>query len=408
MNCRNCGALLQVTTLDLGSAPVSNDYLSVEALDRPETWYPLKVLLCDACWLLQTLDFLPGEDIFRDEYAYFSSTSSSWVSHAERFVAQAVDSLRLNSSSLVMEVAANDGYLLQFVQSQGVPCLGIEPTCSTATAGRRKGLRYEEVFLGTRTAEEIVASYGRADLVVANNVIAHVPDLDDFISGLRTLLKPNGVLTVEFPTAANLVEQGLFDTVYHEHFSYFSLSSLADAFNKRGLVAFRVEEIPTHGGSLRVSLQRSDSGQRDEDPTVSSMLESEARRGVTTHAYYSDLQLMANRTKVDLLSFLIDEQRRGRTVAAYGAAAKGSTLLNFAGVRSDLLAFVVDRSESKQGRYLPGSRIPSLEERALEAYRPDSILVLPWNLKDEIASQLEYTRAWGGRLFRAVPQLEEL
>lgn len=403
VRCRNCADPLSLVVLDLGTAPPSNAYLSQDGLAEPEVWLPLRVMACQSCWLVQTQDVVGSADVFTDDYAYFSSTSQSWMEHARRYVASVVDRFGLGPASLVMEVAANDGYLLQFVQERGIRCVGVEPTSSTAAAARAKGLAVEQVFLGESTAREIVDRWGPADLVVANNVIAHVPDLNDFIKGLRALLGPGGVLTIEFPTVTNLVDQGLFDTVYHEHFSYFGLSSVVDALARRGLVVFDVEPIRTHGGSLRVFAQHAGTGRHPVRSVVAEVLAGEARAGVMTTDYYATLQSAAESAKMGLLEFLLDARRAGHVVAGYGAAAKGNTLLNFAGVRRDLLSFVCDRSPGKVGKFLPGSRIPILEESVLTECRPDVVLLLPWNLRGELEPQLGYVREWGARLAVAVP-----
>lgn len=406
MRCRNCAASLDRVVLDLCTAPPSNAYLTEQQLRAAELWLPLRVMVCEGCWLVQTEDVVDAEDVFTDDYAYFSSVSPSWLAHVQVYVGYVVDRFDLGPGSLVVEVASNDGYLLQFVRDRAIPCVGIEPTASTAEAARDRGLTVEQVFLGQATAAHITTRHGRADLVVANNVLAHVPDLDDFVHGLAELVAPTGVLTVEFPTVTSLVDGDQWDTVYHEHFSYFSLTSAADALGRRGLEVFDVEEIPTHGGSLRVFAQHAGSGAQSVSERVSLHLQCEAARGVVSPWYYGGLQAAAEDAKVGLLEFLVRCRRDGLTVAAYGAAAKGNTLLNFAGVRGDLLAFVCDRSPGKTGRFLPGSRIPILPETALAERRPDLVLLLPWNLRAELEAQLGYCRGWGARFAIAVPSLE--
>lgn len=408
MICRNCGAGVDNVILDLGTAPPSNHYLTRESLNRPEVWFPLKVHLCEGCWLVQTEDFLAREEIFRSDYAYFSSTSTSWLAHAEEYVRGVADRFLLNENSLVVEVAANDGYLLQYVAARGIPCLGIEPTSAAATVGRARGIDYEELFLGRDTAQTIVTNRGLADLVVANNVVAHVPDLDDFLLGLRALLKPTGVLTIEFPLVTNLIRGSQFDTVYHEHYSYFSLSSLLDSCGRRGLRIFDLEHLSTHGGSLRVYIQRVDSGSRTVSPQVTAALADETRQGVRRRGYYSRIQDHAVQAKTALLNLLLDAKKEGVKVAAYGAAAKGNTLLNFAGIRPDLIPFVVDLSPSKQGKFLPGSRIPILGVEALYEHRPGLVIVFPWNLKDEIREQLRFVTSWGANLYTVVPHVAKV
>ncbi len=405
MTCRNCHSEALVEFIDLGSAPISNAYLTEETLRLPEQWVPLKVLVCTECWLAQTEDHLTSGQIFTSDYAYFSSTSSSWLEHAKRFVADVTDRFDLNQSSMVIEVAANDGYLLRFVRDRGIPCLGIEPTASTASAGRALGLTMLEEFVGLASGTAIARQFGAADLVIGNNVLAHVPDVADFVGGLRALLKTDGVLSVEFPRLTSLVAGGQFDTIYHEHYSYLSLHSVESMFTREGLTVFDVEEIPTHGGSLRLFAQRSDTGVHSRESSVDEFVSYERAQGVTSVDYYSRLQGHAERIKDDLLRFLLDCKAAGKTVAGYGAAAKGNTLLNFAGVRPDLLPFVVDRSDSKVGRFLPGSRIPILAEEALRAEQPDFVLILPWNIATEVTQQLEYTRKWGAQFVSCVPVL---
>ena len=407
MNCRHCGAPLALDLIDLGSAPPSNAYLSAAALHAPELWYPLRVKVCEGCWLVQTEDYAGAEDLFSPDYAYFSSYSETWLAHARRYVEDMRARLGLDQESLVVEVAANDGYLLQYVQALGIPCYGIEPTAGTAAAARARGIEIVERFFGRRLAEELADQGRAADLMVANNVLAHVPDIDDFLAGFAVLLKPRGVATFEFPHLLPLVERVQFDTIYHEHFSYLSLTAVKTLFAANGLSVFDVDLLPTHGGSLRVYAQRRDTGQREVRPAVQALLDRELAAGVATPGFYAGFQERAERVKDDLLAYLIDCKRKGVSVAAYGAAAKGNTLLNFAGVRPDLLPYVVDRNPEKQGKYLPGSRIPILDEEHLRARRPGRILILPWNLREEITGQLAYAREWGARFVTAIPSLRE-
>lgn len=405
MKCRHCGTELTLPFLDLGSAPPSNSYLTSEALHAPEKWYPLRVMVCSECWLVQTEDFADHEELFSADYAYFSSFSESWLRHARSYVEEMAGRFALGAVSHVVEVAANDGYLLQYMRERGIPCLGVEPTASTAAAARAKGIEIVESFFGRRLAGELRVTGKAADLMAANNVLAHVPDINDFVGGFAVLLKENGVATFEFPHLLRLVEGVQFDTVYHEHFSYLSLSAVTRIFESNGLRVCDVEELPTHGGSLRVFAQRADTGTLPVAASVGEMLARERAAGMTTAAYYRDFQPRAEKVKDDLLQFLIDAKRSGRTVAAYGAAAKGNTLLNFAGVRPDLVSFVADRNPAKQGKYMPGSRIPIVAESVLQESRPDHVLVLPWNLAPELGSQLSYVRQWGGQLVSAVPRL---
>lgn len=404
MNCRHCGQALTHTFLDLGSAPPSNAYLSAQQLQQAETWLPLKLMVCEQCWLVQTLDFTGRENLFDADYAYFSSCSSSWLAHAQRFVQDMQQRLGLNADSHVVEVAANDGYLLQYVQQAGIPCLGIEPTASTAAAARDKGLAIREEFFGLTLAKQLVAEGKSADLTVANNVLAHVPDMNDFVAGFATLLKPHGVASFEFPHLLNMVNLNQFDTAYHEHFSYLSLLAVERIFNSQGLSVFDVEQLTTHGGSLRVLAQRSDTGQRERSGRVDALLQKEREAGVDSLTFYRNAQQRAEQTKYALLKFLLASREQGQKVAAYGAAAKGNTLLNFAGVRADLLSYVVDINPHKQGKCMPGSRIPIVHLDHLIQDQPDFVLVLPWNLEQEISADLHMIRNWGGRLVFAIPE----
>ena len=405
MKCRHCQAAVTLKFIDLETAPPSNSYLSAAALSGPEKWYPLRVSTCTQCWLVQTEDYAHFSELFSSDYAYFSSFSSSWLKHAEQYVAEMVERFELGATSHVIEVASNDGYLLQYVKARGVPCLGIEPTTSTAQAARDKEIDVIEEFFGVALADQLVSKGLAADLTAANNVLAHVPDINDFVAGFAHVLKPNGVATFEFPHLMRLVEECQFDTIYHEHFSYLSLSAVRTIFERNGLSVFDVQELPTHGGSLRVFAQRSDAGTRETTAEVASLLARETAAGVTSEPYYKGFQDRANRIKNDLVSFLIQAKRDGKTVAAYGAAAKGNTLLNYAGVRSNLLPWVVDLNPAKQGKYLPGSRIPIVDEAYLRAAKPDYVLILPWNLRAEIMAQLAYIREWGGKFVTAVPSL---
>lgn len=405
MKCRHCAAPLELTLIDLGSAPPSNAYLTEKSLHAPEKWFPLRVLVCERCWLAQTEDYAQADELFGAGYAYFSGYSSTWLAHARNYVDAMCRRFALDSDSRVVEIAANDGYLLQYVVERGIPCYGVEPTASTAAAARARGIEIVQDFFGVRLAEQLVAQGRQADLAIANNVLAHVPDINDFAAGFALLLKPEGVATFEFPHLVRLIDGNQFDTIYHEHFSYLSLHAVERVFAQAGLTVFDVEELPTHGGSLRVYARRADGEPRREHARVAAVRELETVRGIGLARYYLDLQPHAERIKDDLLSFLIHARRRGEKVAGYGAAAKGNTLLNFAGVRRDLLAFVADRNPAKQGKYLPGSRIPIVAEDVLRTARPDWVLILPWNLAGELTTQLAYIGDWGGRFVRAVPEL---
>jgi 2-polyprenyl-3-methyl-5-hydroxy-6-metoxy-1,4-benzoquinol methylase len=394
--------------VDLGSAPPSNAYLTEQTLHAPEKWFPLRVLVCEHCWLVQTEDFAQADELFDSEYAYFSGFSNSWLAHSERYVADMVARFHLAADSHVVEVAANDGYLLQYVKARNIPCTGVEPTASTAAAARAKGIPIVEDFFGIRLAKELVAQGKQADLTVANNVLAHVPDINDFVGGFSVLLKPQGVATFEFPHLLKLIEENQFDTIYHEHFSYLSLSAVERIFAANGLSVFDVEEHTTHGGSLRVFAQRSDTERQARNARVDALLKRELQAGMLSAEYYSDFQRKTEQVKDNLLEFLLEAKRHGKKVAAYGAAAKGNTLMNFAGVRPDLISFVVDRNPAKQGKYMPGSRIPIVAEAILREKRPDYVVILPWNLRNEVMQQLDYVQGGGGRLVTAVPTLQVL
>lgn len=405
MNCRHCGSELKLPLVDLGSAPPSNAYLTEQTLKAPEKWFPLRVLVCEHCWLVQTEDFAQAHELFGAEYAYFSGFSSSWLAHAERYVNDVVARFNLSSDSHVVEIAANDGYLLQYVKARGIPCTGVEPTASTAAAARAKGIPIVEDFFGVRLADALIAQARQADLTAANNVLAHVPDINDFVSGFARLLKPQGVATFEFPHLLRLIAENQFDTIYHEHFSYLSLSAITRIFGDNGLSVFDVEEHPTHGGSLRLFAQRSDTGQRPRGAKVDEILKREGHVGMGTTDYYVGFQAKTDKVKNDFLTFLLEVKRQGKTVGAYGAAAKGNTLMNYAGARPDLISYVVDRNPAKQGKFMPGSRIPIVDESRLQVEKPDYVIILPWNLSLEVTQQLDYIRTWGGQFVTAVPEL---
>jgi SAM-dependent methyltransferase len=415
MNCRGCGAHLTLPLIDLGTSPPSNAYLRAEQLSQAEQWVPLKVGVCEQCWLVQTEDYTSAESLFDADYAYFSSYSSSWLAHAERYVDEMVERFGLGADSRVVEIAANDGYLLQYVAARNIPCLGIEPTRSTAVAARDKGLEIREVFFGREAAESLVSDGWSADLMAANNVLAHVPDINDFLRGFATLLKPTGVATFEFPHLLSLMADHQFDTLYHEHYSYLSLTAVKTMCERNGLEVFDVSRLSTHGGSLRVFVQRVESlrldglGLNDQSrpvqAAVQALLDEEREAGVMTTAFYATLAPAAERIKHQLLSFLLQAKAEGKRVAGYGAAAKGNTLLNYAGVKPDLLAWVADANPHKQGKFLPGSRIPVVSPERIAEEKPDYLLVLPWNLLHEVSEQQAQLRSWGGRFVIAVPEL---
>jgi len=404
VNCRHCSAPLEHVFLDLGFAPPSNAYLSEADLARPEKYYTLKVRVCDRCWLVQTEDYAGADELFSDDYAYFSSTSTSWLEHARRFSEESVDRFHLSEKSLVIEVASNDGYLLKNYLDFGVPCLGIEPTASTAAAAERLGIPVLREFFGEGLGTRLAAEGQFADLIVGNNVLAHVPDINDFVRGLRCVLKQGGTVSVEFPHLMRLIEHTQFDTVYHEHFSYLSLHAVVRIFAAAGLRVYDVAELPTHGGSLRVFACHS-ADSRPDSTSVSAMLSREVEAGVLSLRTYTDFQQRADTLKNEFLSFLIEQKKAGRTVAAYGAAAKGNTLLNYAGVKPDLLPFVCDAAPAKQGKYLPGSHIAVVEPLALLSSPPDYLIILPWNIADEVREQFSGTLADKTRFVTAVPKL---
>jgi hypothetical protein len=406
VKCRHCQTELNVPLVDLGSAPPSNAYLNQHTLHAPEKYFPLRVLVCTNCWLVQTEDYAGAGELFSADYAYFSSFSSTWLNHAEQYVADMSQRFALTNKSYVVEVAANDGYLLRYMQASGIPCLGIEPTTSTANAARAKGIEVIEEFFGVKLARQLVAQDKQADLTTANNVLAHVPDINDFVGGFAMLLKPSGVATFEFPHLLRLVSENQFDTIYHEHYSYLSLTAVKRIFACNGLSVFDVEELSTHGGSLRVYAQRSDTGMREIGVNVEQLINREVAAGINSLAFYAGFQSKANKVKNDLLMFLIEAQRGGKNVVGYGAAAKGNTLLNYAGVRPDLLSYVVDRNPAKQDKFLPGCRIPIVAETQLKQTRPDYVVILPWNLRTEVTNQLAYIREWGGKFITSVPALK--
>ncbi len=404
--CRHCGEPLRDVFIDLGHQPPSNAYLTAADLHRPEITLPLRAFVCGACRLVQVPAVAAAEELFTPDYAYFSSVSRSWLEHARRYVEEIVERLELDGGSLVVEVASNDGYLLQFVREKGIPCYGVEPTRAAASVARRRGVETLELFFGEQVARDLRAKRGAADLMVANNVLAHVPDINDFVAGFAALLAPEGVATFEFQHLLRLVEQAQFDTIYHEHYSYLSLHVVERILDLAGLRVFDVRRLSTHGGSLRVFACHREAGRWPRQATVDEVLREEREAGVLEDDFYTRLQERAQEIKNDLLAFLLEQKRAGRMVMAYGAAAKGNTLLNYAGVRPDLLPAVFDAAPSKQGRYLPGSHVPVLPPEELGRLRPDWILVLPWNIRDEIMESLAWTREWGARFVIAVPELE--
>ena len=405
MKCRHCYTDLKIKFLDLGCSPPSNAFLSSENIKAFEKWYPLRVLVCDSCWLVQTEDFVDPTDMFVPEYAYFSSISSHYLEHAKNYVQRMGLRFSLNRESLVAEVAANDGYLLQYVRDRGIPCYGIEPTESAANIAGSRGIEIIRDFFGKKLANRLAKKGKKVDLAVANNVLAHVPNINDFVSGFTDILKPKGVATFENPHLLKLIEEKQFDTVYHEHFSYLSLTAVNTVFKKNGLTIFDVEELPVHGGSLRYYAQRSETGAHPTSKNVEDVLQKERYAGLENPDSYKSFQNQAQIIKNEFLKFLRVQKENGKLVAGYGAAAKGNTLLNFCGVKEDSVNFIVDKNQTKQGMYSPGSKIPIVGEKAIVEKRPDIIIIFPWNIKTEIEEQLSYVREWGCKFVVAVPQL---
>lgn len=405
MLCRFCRTELEHPLIDLFNSPPSNSFLTKEQLDEPEPLYPLKVWVCTNCWLVQVAEYKKATEIFSSSYVYFSSYSKAWLAHASAYAEAQTARWNLGANSLVTEIASNDGYLLQYFHQRGIPVLGVEPSSSTAVVAQQKGIRTHIEYFGEAYGRKLAADGLQADLMAGNNVLAHVPDLHDFAEGFRHALKPTGVVTFEFPHLVQMIRHNQFDTIYHEHFSYLSLTFVKALFAEHGLRVFDVEEIPTHGGSLRVYLCHDGNTALPTLPTVPALLQTETQEGVTSLGYYHGFQERAFKIKQDFLRFLLDAKAQGKTVAAYGAAAKGNTLLNYCGVRSDLIDFVVDASPYKQNLYLPFSHIPVVHEDQLRQAKPDYIVILPWNLMDEITTQLAYCREWGAKFVAAIPNV---
>jgi hypothetical protein len=407
MKCRHCDSPLEHTFLDLGFAPPSNAYLSAADLIKPELYYPLKLKVCTQCWMVQTEDYTQADELFSPDYAYFSSTSSSWLAHAKIYAKTMTERLSLNEKSFVIEIASNDGYLLKNFVETSIPCLGIEPTASTAEASEMLGIPVLREFFGEPLGRQLAEEGKQADLIAGNNVYAHVPDINDFTLGLKTALKPGGTITLEFPHLMRLIEHTQFDTVYHEHFSYLSLYTVSRIFEQAGLRVFDVEELSTHGGSLRIfGCHRDDL--RATGASVYNVLTEEASRGLQTLDTYQIFQSKADQVKNEMLSFLLTQKKEGRSILAYGAAAKGNTLLNYAGVKPDLLPMVCDAASAKQGKFMPGSHIPIVEPNMLHEVKPNVVLILPWNIAEEVADQHSYIREWGGQFSIAVPKMKTL
>ncbi len=406
MNCRFCNEPLKQQFVDLGSSPPSNSYLTYGQLNEPEVYFPLKLYVCSTCFLVQIDEYKKADEIFNKDYAYFSSYSTSWLAHSKRYVEEMIARFGFNSSSLVVEIASNDGYLLQYFKERNVPVLGIEPTKSTANVAQQKGIETITEFFGVSFAKKLVNQKGKADLLLGNNVLAHVPDLNDFVAGIKIALKDTGVITMEFPHLLQLISNNQFDTIYHEHFSYLSFTTVVRIFKAHGLEIFDVQEIPTHGGSLRIFGCHKEYEGHSVHDSVTKLLDKEESIGVKKLAYYTGFQAKVDQVKMNFLEFLILKKKEGKNIAAYGAAAKGNTLLNYCGIRNDLISFVVDASPHKQGKFLPGSHIPVVKEDEIKKQKPDYVIVFPWNIKEEIKSQLSYIKEWNGKFVTAIPKIE--
>lgn len=406
MQCRFCKTELVHEFIDLINAPASNSFLSLEQLNEPEVFFPLKVLVCHKCFLVQVDEYKKSDAIFDSEYVYFSSFSTSWLAHAKRYTEMITERLRLTPNSRVIEIASNDGYLLQNFVITGIPVLGIEPTKNTAAVAVQKGIDTITEFFGSALAQRLADSGIKADLFLGNNVLAHVPDIVDLVKGMKIILKPGGVITMEFPHLLQLIRHSQFDTIYHEHFSYLSFYAVKQIIESQGLEMFDVEEIPTHGGSLRIYAKHSGNEEQVIKGSVQLLIEKEINEGIASLEYYSNFRAKVMHVKLGFLQFLVDAKTKNESVAAYGAAAKGNTLLNYCGVKNDLISFVVDANPNKQNKFLPGSHIPVTHEQMLKDKKPDFVVIFPWNLRDEIVEQLSYIRAWGGKFVIPLPDLE--
>jgi len=407
MQCRFCNTELEHTFIDLVNSPASNSFLTKEQLNEPETFYPLKVYTCHNCFLVQVDEYKKSDAIFNSDYVYFSSYSTSWLSHAKRYTELMIKKFGFNEESQVIEIASNDGYLLQYFKEKNIPVMGIEPTANTAEVATGKGIKTIVEFFGVELADRLANHWEvKADLLLGNNVLAHVPDIVDFVGGMKIILAEKGVITMEFPHLMQLVDNNQFDTIYHEHFSYLSFHTVRQIFEAAGLELFDVDELPTHGGSLRIYAKHKEDASKTISPNVKNLLDKEIAKGVTTLAYYDNFQLKALGVKLGITSFLIEQKKAGKKVAAYGAAAKGNTLLNYCGIKNDLIEFVVDANPNKQNKWLPASHIPVLNEEYLKTVKPDYVIILPWNLKEEITAQLSYIKEWGGQFVIPIPHLQ--
>ncbi|MBV9961143.1 MAG: methyltransferase domain-containing protein [Parafilimonas sp.] len=406
MQCRFCKTELKQVFIDLINSPASNSFLTKEQLNEPEVFYPLKVYTCSNCFLVQVDEYKKSDAIFNNEYVYYSSYSTSWLAHAKQYVDMMIERFDLNKDSQVIEVASNDGYLLQYFKEKNIPVLGIEPTANTAKVAEEKGIKSVIDFFGVRLAETLAAKGIQADVLLGNNVLAHVPDINDFVAGMKIILKPAGVITMEFPHLMQLVENNQFDTIYHEHFSYLSFHTVKKIFEAKGLELFDVDELPTHGGSLRIYAKHKENGALKISDNVNTLLKKEEEKGLLRLDYYNNFQQKALNVKLALTSFLIKQKNAGKKVAAYGAAAKGNTLLNYCGIKNDLIDFVVDANPYKQNKFLPASHIPVVHEKYLKQLKPEYVIILPWNLKDEITKQLSYIKDWNAQFVIPIPELQ--
>ena len=406
MNCRFCDNKLSNIFVDLGSTPPSNSYLKKDQLNEPELYYPLKLFVCENCFLVQVDEHKKASEIFKSDYAYFSSYSSSWLIHCQSYVNKMIERFGFNSSSLIVEIASNDGYLLQYFNEKKIPVLGIEPTKGTANVAIEKGIETIIDFFGKEFSESLISKKGKADLIIGNNVLAHVPDLNDFVSGLRNLLKADGVITMEFPHIMQLINNSQFDTIYHEHFSYFSFYTVKSVLEQHRLQIFDVEELNTHGGSLRIYAKHVKDNSKKICPEIENLLIKEKENLLHEITGYKNFQEKVNEIKINLLDFLVEQKQNKKKVIGYGAAAKGNTLLNYCGIRKEMLSFIVDKSPHKQGKYMPASHIPIVSEEEISRFKPDFVLILPWNIKEEIIEQLNYIREWGGKFVVAIPFLK--
>jgi len=403
--CRFCHAELKITFVDLCMSPLSNSFLDKKSLNKKEQIFPLRVFVCSNCFLVQLEEFEKPENIFKD-YKYFSSYSESWLNHAKKYVTNVVKQFGLNKDNFVIEIASNDGYLLQYFYNQNIPCLGIEPAKNVANIAKQKGIPTLVKFFGTKTAKDLVSKGKMADLLLGNNVLAHVPNINDFVEGIKIILKPNGVVTMEFPHLVELIDKNQFDTIYHEHFSYLSFYTVKKIFEKHGLKIFDVKELTTHGGSLRIYATHSENFVHNVNDRVDKLLEKESKFGITQISTYTDFQNQVLLVKNEICKFIDSKIKNGKKIVCYGAAAKGNTLLNYCGIGTNLIDYVVDKNPHKQGLFLPGTHIPIKDPSEIQKTKPDYLIIIPWNLQDEIMKQMEHIRKWGGKFIVLIPEVK--